>query len=50
MLIFVTLYFKTKKMHKHAVKKLPFVTTYVPYRYKTPQMCDKIILKNVETF
>ena len=35
---------KTKKMCRHSVKKLPFVMTYVPDRYKTQQMCDKAIL------
>ena len=31
---------------KHAVKKLPFLTRYVPDQYKTQQMCDKPILEN----
>ena len=39
-------YLKTKKMCKHAVRKLPFVIRYVPGRYKTQQMCDKGILEN----
>ena len=33
-------------MCKHTVKKLPFVTRYVPDRYKTQQMCNKAILEN----
>ena len=28
-------HFKTKKMSKNAVKKLPFITMYVPDWYKT---------------
>ena len=32
---FVPDYLKTKKMSKHALKKLLFVITYVPDRYKT---------------
>ena len=31
-------------MCNHAVKKLPFVITYVPNQYKTQKMCDKAIL------
>ena len=37
---------KTKKVCKHAVKKLPFVIKCVLDRYKTQQMYDKVILKN----
>ena len=37
---------KTKKMYKHAVKKLPFIIKYVLNQNKTQQMCDKVILKN----
>ena len=33
-------------MRKHAVKKLPFITQYVPNQCKTKQMCDKAILEN----
>ena len=33
-------------MSKHALKKLPFVITYVPDQYKTWQMCHKAILEN----
>ena len=39
---------KTKKMCKHAVKKLPFVLRYVLHRHKTQQMSDKTILENGE--
>ena len=35
MVKFVSDYFKTKKMCKHAVKKLPYLLTYVPDKYKT---------------
>ena len=35
---------KTKKMCKHAVKKLLSVIRYIPDRYKTQEMCDKAIL------
>ena len=31
-------------MCKYAVQKLSFVIRYVPYRYKTQQMCDKAML------
>ena len=37
---------KTKKMCKHAVRKLPFVIRYVPDRYNTQQMFNKAVLKN----
>ena len=40
MLEFVPNHLRTKKMCKHAVKKLPFVIRYVPDRYKTKQICD----------
>ena len=46
MLKFVPDHRKTKKMCKHAVKKLPYLLRYVP---KTQQMCDKAILENVGT-
>ena len=36
----------TKKMCKHAVKKLPYLLRYIPDQYKTHQMCDKAILEN----
>ena len=31
---------------KHSVKKSPFVVKYVPDRYKTQGMGDKVVLKN----
>ena len=34
------------KMCKHAVKKLPFATRYVPDWYETQQVYDTAILKN----
>ena len=37
---------KTKKMCKHAVKRLPVVIRYVSDQYKSQQMCDKAILEN----
>ena len=39
----------TKKVCKHAVKKLPFEIRYVPDWYKTQKICDKAIL-NCEEF
>ena len=33
----------TKKMCKHAVKKLPFVMKYVPDRYRCQQIGDKSV-------
>ena len=36
-------------MCKHAVKKLPFVITYVIDQCKTQQMCDQAILENYGT-
>ena len=38
MLKFVPDHLKTKKMCKHAVKKLPYVLRYVPDQYDTQQM------------
>ena len=38
MLKFVPDHLKTKKMCKHAVKKLPFVIRYLPDQYKTQQI------------
>ena len=46
MLKFIPGHLKTKKMCKHAVKKLPYLLRYVPDQYKTQQMCDKAILEN----
>ena len=41
---FVFDHLKTKKMHKHLVKILPFVIWYVPDRCKTRQMRDEAFL------
>ena len=41
MLRFIPDHIKTKKTYKHAVKKLPFLITYVPDRYKTQQMVER---------
>ena len=46
MLKFVSDHLKTKKMCKHAIKRLPYLLRYVPGQYKTQQMCDKPILGN----
>ena len=46
---FVLDHLKTKKMCKHAAKKLPYLLRYVPDQYKTQQMCDKAILENAGT-
>ena len=46
MLKFVPDNLKTKKMCKHAVKKLPFLIRYVSDQYKIQQMCGKSILEN----
>ena len=46
MLRLVPNHLQTKKMCKHAVKKLPLLIKYVPDQYKTWKMCDKTILKN----
>ena len=45
MLKFVSDYLKTKKVCKHAVKKLTHIIRYVPDQYKTQQMCDKTVHK-----
>ena len=45
---FVSDYIKTKKMSKNVVKKLPFVTRYVPNQYNTEEMCDWVILEMVK--
>ena len=39
---------KTKKLCKHAVKKLSFLIRCVPDQYKTQQICDKAVLEMVE--
>ena len=46
MLKFVPDHLTTKKMCKHAFKKLPYLLRYVHDHYKTPQMCDKVFLQN----
>ena len=46
---FVPDHLKTKKMCKHAVKKLPYLLRYVPDQCKTQQICDKAILENAGT-
>ena len=43
---FVSDHLKTKKMGKHAVKKLPYLLRYVRDWYKAQQMCDKATLEN----
>ena len=49
MLRFIPDHLKTKKISKDDFKKLPLVVRYVPDRYKTQEMCDKVILENDET-
>ena len=46
MLKFVPDHLKTKKLCKHAVKKLSYLLRYVHDQYKTQQMYDKVILEN----
>ena len=46
MLKFVPNHLKTKKMCKHALKKLPYLLRYVSDQYKTQQVCDKLFSKN----
>ena len=41
--------FKTKKMCKHAVKKLLDQFRCVPYQCKTQKLCNKVILENSGT-
>ena len=43
---FVPDHLKTKRICKHAVRKLLYLLRYVPEQYKTQQICDKAILKN----
>ena len=43
MLKFVLDHLKTKKMCKHAVKKLPFLKRYVPDQYKTQKMRYEVV-------
>ena len=47
MLTFASGHRKTKKICKYVVKKLPFVTKYVPDQYKTKKMCHKVIIENL---
>ena len=49
MLKFVPDHLKTKKMLKHAVKKLPYLLRYIPDQYTTQEMCDEAILENGRT-
>ena len=46
---FVPNHLKTKKLCKHAVKKLPCLLRYVSDQCKTEEMCDKAILENSGT-
>ena len=46
MLKFVPNHLKTKKMCKHALKKLPYLLRYVSDQYKTQEVCDKLFSKN----
>ena len=46
MLRFVPDHLKTITMCKNAVKELPYVIRYVPDRYKTQVISDKVILEN----
>ena len=46
MLKFLPGHIKTKKIFKHTVKKLLYLSRYVSHRYKNQQMCDKAILEN----
>ena len=48
MLKLIPEHLKTKKLCKHAVKKLSFLIRCVPDQYKTQQICDKAILEMVE--
>ena len=45
MLKLITNHFKTTKMCKNAIKKLPFLM-HVPDRYKTQEMCGQVFLEN----
>ena len=46
MLKFVPDHLNTKRMCKNTVEKFSFVIRYVPYRYKTQEMCDIVVLEN----
>ena len=44
MLKFVSGHFKAKKISKHAVEKIPYLSRYVSDQYKTQLICHKAIL------
>ena len=50
MLKFVPDHLKTKKICKHAVKKLPYLLRYVPDQYKAQQLCDTATLKMMKHY
>ena len=39
-------YLQTKRMSKHANKKLPFGIRYVPDEYRAQPMCNKVVIQN----
>ena len=43
---FIHDHLKTKKMRKHAVKKLHYLLRYVPNRYMIRQMYNEAVLEN----
>ena len=49
MLKFVPDNLKTNNMHRHAGKKLPYLSRYFPDQYKSHQVCHKAILENIGT-
>ena len=46
MLKFVSDHFKTKNTRKNIVKRMPFITKYLPDQYKTKDVCDKVTIEN----
>ena len=46
LLKFIPDHLKSKKMCRHAVKKLHYLLRYVPNQYKTQQTCGKAFLEN----
>ena len=46
MLKFITDHFKTTKICKKAIKKLPFLIMHAPDQYKTQEMCGQVFLEN----
>ena len=46
MLIFVYVNIQNKKMCKHSVKKLSFLIRFVSDRFKTQEICYKVIPEN----